>query len=67
MKSVRVELPDKLSEELDALILQGWFQNEEEAIRFALLEFLQRNRFNLLEHFHRDDIAWALEQKNTTE
>ena len=66
MKSIQIALPEKLSQELDVLIQRGWFENEEEAIRFALLEFMQRHRFELLEQFQRDDIAWALGQKDTT-
>jgi hypothetical protein len=31
------------------LIQRGWFHSEEEALRFALLEFMQRHRFELLE------------------
>ena len=64
MKSIQIELPEKLAHELDMLVRQGWFRSEEEAIRFALLEFLRRHRLELLERFQRDDIAWALRQKD---
>lgn len=62
MKPIQVELPDKLAEELGLLVKAGWFRNEEEAIRQALLEFLRRHRVELLERFQREDIAWALRQ-----
>jgi Arc/MetJ-type ribon-helix-helix transcriptional regulator len=65
MKSIQIELPAKLAHELDMLVQQGWFRSEEEAIRFALLEFLRRHRLELLEQFQRDDITWALWQKDT--
>jgi Arc/MetJ-type ribon-helix-helix transcriptional regulator len=64
MKSIQIELPEKLAHELDMLVRQGWFRSEEEAIRFALLEFLRRHRLELLEQFQRDDISWALRQKD---
>jgi Arc/MetJ-type ribon-helix-helix transcriptional regulator len=64
MKSIRIELPEKLAHELDMLVQQGWFRSEEEVIRFALIEFLRRHRLELLEQFQRDDIAWALRQKD---
>jgi Arc/MetJ-type ribon-helix-helix transcriptional regulator len=64
MKSIQIELPEKLAHELDMLVQQGWFCSEEEAIRFALLEFLRRHRLELLEQFQRDDIAWALRHKD---
>lgn len=63
MKSVHVELPEKLAQELDHLVQGGWFRSEEEVIRFALLAFLHRHRLEVLEQFQREDIAWALRQK----
>ena len=65
MKSIQIELPEKLAQELDTLVQRGWFQSEEEAIRFALLEFMEWHRFELLEQLQREDIAWALGQKET--
>jgi Arc/MetJ-type ribon-helix-helix transcriptional regulator len=67
MKSIQIELPDKLVEAVDMLIQQGWFHSEEEVLRFALLEFLRRQRLELHERFQRDDIAWALRQKDIVE
>lgn len=67
MKSIQVELPDKLVEELNAMITAGWFSNEAEAVRLAVLEFVRRHRLELLERFHREDIAWALKQKGAAE
>lgn len=65
MKSVQVELPDKLAEELKLLVKAGWFRSEQEAIRLAVVEFVRRHRAELLERFQREDIAWALRQKET--
>jgi Arc/MetJ-type ribon-helix-helix transcriptional regulator len=67
MKSIKVELPDRLAEELDAMVKAGWFNNEAEAMRSALREFVRRNRLELLERFQREDIAWALKQKRAEE
>jgi len=67
MKCINIELPDKLAQELDAMIQAGWFSNEAEVVRSALLEFVRRHRLELLERFQREDIAWALKQKGTTE
>jgi len=63
MKLVKVELPDKLAEEIETLVKAGWFQSKEEVVRIALIEFIHRHRFELLERFQREDIAWALQQK----
>lgn len=67
MKSIQIELPDKLAQELNAMVTAGWFSNEEEVVRLALMEFVRRHHLELLERFQREDIAWALKQKDTTE
>ncbi|HSF16624.1 MAG TPA: CopG family transcriptional regulator [Vicinamibacteria bacterium] len=66
MKPIQVELPDRLAEELELLVKAGWFRDEEEAVRLALLEFLRRNRVALLERFQREDIEWALSSKKAS-
>ncbi len=67
MKSIHIELPDKLIQELDAMVKAGWFNNESEVVRLAVLEFVRRHRLELLERFQREDIDWALKQKGATE
>ena len=63
MKTICVELPDKLADALGIILGQGYFQSEEEAVRFALVEFVENWKPALLERFQREDIAWALKQK----
>ena len=63
MKSVQVELPDKLAAEVEAYVRAGWFGSEADVIRTALAEFIRRNRLELLDRFMRDDIDWALKLK----
>ena len=67
MKSIQIELPEKLAHELDMLVQEGWFHSAEEAIRFALLGFLRQHRLELLEQFQREDITWALREKDAAE
>jgi len=66
VRSLQVELPDKLAGEVEALVRAGWFRSEDELIRLALAEFVRRHQFELLERFQREDIAWALRQKGTS-
>jgi Arc/MetJ-type ribon-helix-helix transcriptional regulator len=66
LKTVRVELNDKLAGELDALLRGGFFNSEEEAIRYALIRFIESREPALAERFQRDDIAWALKQKKAS-
>jgi len=41
MKTVQAELPEKLYNQLKALIDEGWFTNEKEVITEALRRFLE--------------------------
>jgi Arc/MetJ-type ribon-helix-helix transcriptional regulator len=63
MKVIQVELPDKITAELESLVKEGWFTDETEIIRLAVMEFVRRDRLTLQEQFQREDIAWALKQK----
>lgn len=60
---LQIELPEKLAQELEALVKKGWFHDEAEAIRYAISEFLNRHRLRLIEQFLVEDIAWALGKK----
>lgn len=62
MKTISVELPERITEEIAVLIDNGWFASETELVRAALWEFLRRNRLELAEQFQRADIAWALQR-----
>lgn len=66
MKTVHLELPDQLAQEVGTLVNKGWFMDESEAARFALRELVDRQRFQLLEDQQREDIAWARGLKGTT-
>lgn len=65
MKAIQVELPDKLAAEIESYVETGWFSSEAEVVRAALMEFVRRNRVDLLERFMRDDMEWALRQKGS--
>ena len=66
MEALRVELPEKLAEELRQLVAAGWFENEGEAVRLAIAEFMRRHQAALIERFQRDDINWAMSQADET-
>ncbi len=65
MKAIKVELPDKLAAEIEGYVKTGWFSSEAEVIRVALMDFVRRNRVELLERFMREDIQWAIKQKGS--
>ena len=64
MKAIHVEFPDRLAAEIEAYVRAGWFDSEAEVVRAAVSDFIRRRRIELLEGFMRDDIEWALKQKN---
>ncbi len=59
MSTVTVELPDALAAELDAAVEAGWFPNQAEAVRAAVLEFLRGEKLAVLEQQQLSDIEWA--------
>ena len=67
MKSINVDLPEKVAEELSRLVESGWFRDEGEAVRVALVEFLGHRTTELQEHFQREDIEWALREKQNAQ
>ena len=67
MKSINVDLPDKIAEELSRLVKTGWFHDEAEAVRVALLEFIGHRAAELQERFQHEDIDWALREKQNAQ
>ena len=66
MKTMHIELPDKLAAEIEAYVRAGWLGSEAEVVRAAVADFVRRRRLELLERFMRDDIEWALKLKSTS-
>ena len=64
MKTLALEVPDRLAQELESLVRAGWFANEAEAVRFALAEFLRKNKLRLQEEHQLEDIRWAVSLKD---
>ncbi len=65
MKLHQVEFPDKLAAEIDAYVKAGWYGSEAEVVRAAVMEFVRRNRMDMLERFMREDIQWARKLKES--
>ena len=60
MKTMSVELSERLADEISRMVRDGWFQSENELVRMALTEFMRTRRLELEERFQREDIAWAV-------
>lgn len=63
MKSLHIELPDRMANELQTLVAAGWFLSQDELVRLAIMEFLKNHRLQLIEKFQLEDIDWALQQQ----
>ena len=62
MKSLELELPDRVAAELDEMVKAGLYPNAQEAVREALNHFLRHHASALAEKHQCDDIAWALRE-----
>jgi len=56
-----------VNEELARLVQTGWFRDEAEAVRVALIEFVGHRAAELQDRFQRDDIEWALREKQNAQ
>jgi len=65
MKTINVDIPEKLGIEIGQYIKSGWFSSEAELIREALREFIHRHRPILMEKFMEEDIEWAVKTKSS--
>lgn len=63
MKTVKIDLPEKLAIEMESYVKGGWFSNEAELMRVALQEFIRHHRLELMERFMQEDIEWAVKIK----
>lgn len=63
MKTINVDIPEKLEIEIEKYIKGGWFSNESELMCEALREFIHRHRPILMEKFMEEDIEWAVKTK----
>jgi len=63
MKSITLECPDQLHEQLLTLVRSGWARSPEEAVIEALRRFLESHRPELQEAHVLKDIEWGLKGK----
>jgi Arc/MetJ-type ribon-helix-helix transcriptional regulator len=63
MKTINVDIPEKLGIEIEQYIRSGWFSSEAELMREALREFIYHHRPLLIEKFMEEDIEWAVNIK----
>jgi Arc/MetJ-type ribon-helix-helix transcriptional regulator len=59
MKTISITVPDRLAERIHKYVREGFFVSEPDVVLAAMLEFVRRNRVDLMERFAREDIEWA--------
>jgi Arc/MetJ-type ribon-helix-helix transcriptional regulator len=60
MKSMTIQCPDALAEQLERLVREGWFADEQQAMVEALRRFLESHRPELTEAQVMADVEWGL-------
>ena len=60
MKTVQMEVPERLYKYANILVKEGWFRDEKEVFSEAIRRFLDSHRPELMEQFILDDVEWGL-------
>jgi hypothetical protein len=60
MKTLTLEYPDKLDEQVKTLVNSGWAQSAEQLVLDALKRYLETHRLEVLERQLRSDIEWGI-------
>lgn len=62
MKTITLECPDRLHEELSKLVAAGWFKSPEDAVLEATRRYLSLHSVELQEKQVAADVQWALNE-----
>ena len=65
VKTLSINIPDKLAEQINDYVKAGFFSSEPEVILAAMSEFVRRNRVDMMERFAREDIEWAKKEASS--
>ena len=62
MKTITLECPDRLHEQLAKLVAAGWFKSPEDAVLEAVRRYLSLHSVELQEMQIMADVQWALNE-----
>lgn len=62
--AIQMTLPSRVYQQVQALVTEGWFRNEDDLVFEALRRFLDAHRPELMERFIREDVEWGLYGKD---
>jgi Arc/MetJ-type ribon-helix-helix transcriptional regulator len=60
MKTIRVEVPNRLYDQIEALVREGWFRSATDIVDQAVRRFLETHRPELMERYIREDVDRGL-------
>ena len=60
MKTLTIDCPDRLHEQLAKLVAAGWFKSPEDAVLEAVRRYLSLHSVELQEKQILEDVDWAL-------
>ena len=63
METVPAKLTEKLIQEADEIIKEGWYANKSELIRDAVRDLIRKVKAQRLETAIKEDVAWGLHGK----
>jgi len=64
MKTIQMELPEKLHKKAIGLVKDGWFRDEKDIFAEAIRRFLDSHRPELMEKYVLHDVDWGLHGKD---
>lgn len=60
METVPAKITQKLENEMDLIIEEGWYANRSEFIRDAIREMVRKIKAERLETVIKEDVKWGL-------
>lgn len=63
METINAKLTEKLIQEADDIVKEGWYANKSELIRDAVRELIRKIKAQRLETSIKEDIIWGLHGK----
>ncbi|MCX6029128.1 MAG: CopG family transcriptional regulator [Chloroflexi bacterium] len=62
--AIQMTLPSRVYQQMQTLVAEGWFRDEDDLVFEALRRFLDTHRPELMERFIREDVEWGLYGKD---
>ncbi len=60
MKTIQMEVPEKLYEKATGLVKEGWFRDEKDIFAEAIRRFLDSHQPELMDKYIFNDVEWGL-------